>query len=170
MTTGVYIITNTINYKCYVGSSVNIEHRWTGKYNRYLTSAFNKYGINNFSFEILAICNPIKEDLLYFEQKCINLFKPEYNILKVAGSPLGSKDTEETKLNKSIAAINRGYSQSAIEAMKQANIGNTYNLNRIVTEETKQKMSNTRQGKSIASKGKPWSEARRKAQEMKKVA
>lgn len=60
----VYKITNLINNKCYIGSSVNVEKRWqqhkncsqnpnSTQYNYPLYNAFRKYGIHNFSFEIL---------------------------------------------------------------------------------------------------------------------
>lgn len=62
MTKGIYKITNKINQKVYIGKSNNIENRWKyhqtrylqeKEYNKPLYRAFRKYGINNFSFEIL---------------------------------------------------------------------------------------------------------------------
>lgn len=59
---GIYKITNLLNAKCYIGKSKNIEQRWKEHKvrlcdNRYfdkpLYKAFRKYGINNFSFEII---------------------------------------------------------------------------------------------------------------------
>lgn len=60
---GIYKITNTINNKCYIGQSVNIEHRWiehksaarnySQKNSSALYNAINKYGIENFKFEII---------------------------------------------------------------------------------------------------------------------
>lgn len=60
----VYKITNLVNEKCYIGSSVNVEKRWTQEknsafnpnsksYNYPLSCAFRKYGLENFKFEIL---------------------------------------------------------------------------------------------------------------------
>lgn len=62
----VYKITNNINNKCYIGSSINVKQRWQQEknaaynskqisYNYPLSQAFRKYGIENFSFEILEI-------------------------------------------------------------------------------------------------------------------
>lgn len=56
--------------------------------------ALLKYGYSNFSFEILEYCE--KKDVIQREQHYFDLCKPEYNILKVAGSPLGRKHSEET--------------------------------------------------------------------------
>jgi len=54
-----------------------------------------KYGYSNFSLEILEYCNVDK--LVNKEQFYMNLFEPQYNILKDAGSSLGLKHSEETK-------------------------------------------------------------------------
>ena len=50
-------------------------------------------GILNF-LEIIEYCE--KSDLIKKEQYYIDLLKPEYNILKIAGSSLGFKHTEES--------------------------------------------------------------------------
>jgi len=51
-------------------------------------------GHKNFQLAILCYCEP--ENVLSLEQHYIDSLKPEYNILQVAGSPLGHKHTEET--------------------------------------------------------------------------
>lgn len=62
---GIYKITNKINNKCYIGQSVDINKRWNAHihsfnnidvYNYPLYRAFRKYGIENFSFEIIETC------------------------------------------------------------------------------------------------------------------
>lgn len=63
MSIGIYKITNKINGKSYIGQSTNIEGRFERHKNekRYiLGEAFNKYGIDNFNFEIIEEC-PKKE-------------------------------------------------------------------------------------------------------------
>lgn len=66
MTIGIYKITNNINQKSYIGKSIRIEERWryhknnfnnSQDYNKLLYQAFRKYGIENFSFEILEKCD-----------------------------------------------------------------------------------------------------------------
>lgn len=54
-----------------------------------------KYGFTNFSLEILEYCD--KSKCIEREQYYLDLFKPEYNILKTAGSPFGFKHSDETK-------------------------------------------------------------------------
>ena len=80
MKSGVYIITNTANGKHYIGESWNIQHRiWQHKSalranchdNEYLQRSVNKYGLENFKFEILEECNP--EFTASFEHYWCNL-------------------------------------------------------------------------------------------------
>jgi len=56
--------------------------------------AILKNGYSNFSIEILEYCTPencIEKENYYFEK-----LKPEYNLLKIAGSNIGYKHTKET--------------------------------------------------------------------------
>ena len=64
---GIYKITNQINGKCYIGQSTNIHKRWNNhrsayqnqnahEYNYYLYRAMRKYGIENFTFEVIEEC------------------------------------------------------------------------------------------------------------------
>lgn len=61
---GIYKITNKINKKCYIGQSNQIEKRWrdhkTYQWKRHpeypLYKAFIKYGIENFTFEVIEQC------------------------------------------------------------------------------------------------------------------
>lgn len=71
---GVYIIQNKENNKVYVGASVNVDERlWQHKFmlrknihhNLHLQSAFNKYGEQSFSFDLLEPC----EASLIFSQE-----------------------------------------------------------------------------------------------------
>jgi group I intron endonuclease len=60
-------------------------------------SGLLKHGYNNFSLEIIEYCEPFS--LLERENYYFMLLKPEYNISKVAGSPmLGRKHAPQKKL------------------------------------------------------------------------
>jgi len=63
--------------------------------NRPLERALLKYGFSNFSLEILEYCDK-KEDAVKREQYYLDYLKPKYNIVKLAGSTLGYKHTEES--------------------------------------------------------------------------
>lgn len=98
---GIYKWLNNINDKCYVGSSIYLYKRLSKYYSinflaeevstgsSTIYKALLKYGHSNFRLDILEYCD--KEFLIKREQYYINLLKPEYNILKVAGSRLGYK-------------------------------------------------------------------------------
>lgn len=79
---GIYLIRNTINNKVYIGQSTDIERRWVEHKRKYsleknkniiLYKAFKKYGLDNFSFEILEECK--EEELNERETFYIGLYK-----------------------------------------------------------------------------------------------
>jgi len=116
MKSGVYKITNLLNNHCYIGSSSNINNRWythktrlkhNNNLNLHLKNAINKYGFENFKFEILATCP--KKYLLKLEQWFIDNLKPEYNIRKIAQSNLGITLTKDwkNKISNSLKGIKR---------------------------------------------------------------
>ncbi len=111
---GIYLITNVINKKQYVGSSINVYYRiQTHKCklaknkhkNPKLQNGYNKYGLSNFAFTILEFVDDIN-DLLKREQYYIDNLKPWYNILPIAGNVLGLKHSNET-IKKCIEASKR---------------------------------------------------------------
>ena len=76
MSIGIYKITNLLNNKIYVGQSTNIEKRFyqhTIRNQQYIDQEIQKYGKENFSFEILETCLP--EQLNEREIYWIDYFK-----------------------------------------------------------------------------------------------
>ena len=101
---GIYQIRNLLNSKIYIGSTVNLRKRKNRHfselnlnchYNIHLQRAFNKYGKENFVFEVLITC--YQNMLVWYEQQFIDEWKPEYNIQEEAGTNLGVKRTPEMK-------------------------------------------------------------------------
>lgn len=81
----VYKITNKINDKCYIGSSIRVEKRWkqhindaqnpnSNRYQYPLYQAFRKYGIENFNFEILRDDFNDEKEMTAFEKEMIIFF------------------------------------------------------------------------------------------------
>lgn len=71
MKSGIYKITNTLNGNLYIGLSKNLTQRMSEHKSRYLAEgrqsydsplyrAFRKYGIENFSFEVIEYCEEEK--------------------------------------------------------------------------------------------------------------
>jgi group I intron endonuclease len=93
---GIYLIKNNINGKSYIGQSIDIENRWKNhiRCNKDypLYRAFKKYGVENFTFEILELCD--KEDLTEKEIYYYELLKPEYNQIFPNENPVFNKDVE----------------------------------------------------------------------------
>jgi len=94
---GVYKITNMINGKFYIGSSNDIQNRWSQHKaclknnehgNNHLQNAWNLYGGENFKFEIIEECSPSMQ--FEREQYYINELKPfddrGYNIVRQISS------------------------------------------------------------------------------------
>lgn len=104
---GVYRWTNLKNGKTYIGSGINLYKRIGEYYSqrnlerqiiRYkskISRSILKHGHSNFSLEILEYCTPLEP--IEREQYYLDLFKPEYNILRTAGNSLGFKHSDETK-------------------------------------------------------------------------
>jgi len=95
---GIYKIENLVNGKFYIGSSVDILKRWNHHSgdlnsnrhcNSYLQRAWNKYGEDNFSFEIIDIVED-KSVLFKREQYLLDTLNPfgdnGYNICKTTNS------------------------------------------------------------------------------------
>lgn len=161
MITGIYQITNTVNGKCYVGSAVRFHSRWrlhrtqlnNGKHHsKVLQRAWDKYGEASFEFRKLLVC--AKTDLLWFEQRAMDVLKPEYNICKVAGSVIGYRHTEKAKEDARVRAtgntLRRGkkISGEAKKRISEARKGK--GVGRVFSEETKAKISAAHKGRTIS--------------------
>jgi len=100
---GVYLWTNKINGKRYIGSSINLSGRFLHYFsiayistiNMLIYKALLKYGHENFSLSILEYCD--LADVIDREQFYLDTLKPEYNTLDLAYSSGGFKHTENSK-------------------------------------------------------------------------
>ena len=106
--TGIYVITNDIDARVYIGSATSFKQRYAVHKkkithnegcNPKLKNFANKYGIEHLTFSAVHACE--KEDLLKMEQLYLDIFQPfddnGFNIARKAGSPIGYKHTQEAK-------------------------------------------------------------------------
>jgi len=130
---GIYMFTNKINEKRYIGSSDNLRRRFQQYFNKnYLIKntcmticcALLKHGHENFSLIILEYFEVA--ELLIREKHYWGILNPEYNIAKEPGAPMsGRKHSNETK-----------------QILSEANKGENHpNYGKTLNNETKTKIS-----------------------------
>lgn len=144
---GIYRWVNQINGKSYVGSAVNLskrlsEHFIGNKSNIIIQQAFDKYGLSNFSVEILEYCD--QQILIEREQYYLDLINKKYNLNPVAGSRLGAKHSEESRQKMSErlhSEETRKKISKALSGYKHPQYGlrgeNSHNYGKTHSEETK---------------------------------
>lgn len=169
MASGIYQIENQRNGKRYIGSAVNIRHRWAQHlndlhrgehHNRHLQRAFNKYGEATFVFEVLEETR--LENLIEREQHYFDTLNPEYNIARTAGNTLGVRYTEETLAKMSRAHTGERHHMYGKHLTKEhrRKIGLAHK-GKHVSEETRAKISAAHMGERNHNYGKHPSEATR---------
>ena len=151
----IYCITNNINKKMYIGQAISFStngrkrgarQRWLDHCNRaknhvdecrLLESAIRKYREENFTLEILLICN--QDKLNYFESlfiKGFNTLSPNGYNLRIEGEN-GRLHSEETKNKMSLTRTGKKHSE---ETKNKIGLAHT---NKFVSEETKIKIGST---------------------------
>ena len=158
MNSGIYLITNTVTGKQYVGQSNGINKRFS-RHKRaartknrresfYLHSSISKHGVENFKFEVLLYAKD-REYLNLMEQRCI----AAYGTLSPAGYNLDSGG---------------GVSRVLSETSKTKLLGRpAWNKGIPMSEEQKRKLSAIRKGMPSPSKGRPVSEEQKRKQSEK---
>ena len=191
--TGIYKITNKVTGSCYIGSAVSFKKRWAqhrSHLNRNihhsfkLQNSFNKHG-DVFEYVVLLFCD--KTDLIFYEQRALDIYKPKYNVSYTAGSCLGRPVRPETKLKISLALKgkphtkehtekvaltkrnktfpNRRYSEQALENIRNANkarIGFRF------SDEVKLRMSEAQKGNTNCRGFKASEETKKKLSDLRK--
>lgn len=160
MSSGIYQIKNTINNLVYIGSSHQIEHRWSEHKrnlianrheNVYLQRAWNKYGSNVFSFEVVELADP--KQLLTVEQIWLNKTRSfdksiGYNICVAADAPMRGR-TASLETRAKLCKIRKGKGPVIRDkAAWQLSIKKSWERRRLVpvSGETRKRMSFAHKG------------------------
>lgn len=161
--TGIYKIENLVNGKVYIGQAVDIECRWISHismlknnkhHSKHLQNSWNKYGEENFKFEIIEECS--FEELNEKEIYWINKFKENCYNLTSGGdggdtfSKRGVISQEITRNKLSVVQRNRlknGVSIETRKKMAMSKYGNTWNKGRKHTQESIENMRLAKLGK-----------------------
>ena len=121
---GIYKITNKITNKFYIGSSNNIKRRWDEHirelnrnvhHNSYLQNAWNKYGEENFVFEIIELCNndtQIEREQYWLDKTMCYDKNIGYNLSKIASKVILSDNAILDRRNKKISQTQIGENNS----------------------------------------------------------
>lgn len=179
MAMGIYKITNLVNGKFYIGSTSNFqkrkrEHRsgliTNTHFNNHLQHAFNKYGIESFSFEVVEHVDNIG-DLLDVEQKYLDELNPcdmeiGYNLSRCATSyrvcgednpHFGVPKSEEQKRKTSESLKGHKHSketkQKISKAVKGKNTGEDHwSYGKERSQQHRERLSESMKGKFLAEK------------------
>lgn len=172
MKSGTYVITNTVNGKQYVGSSVDVGRRFAVHrmelrkgvhHSPALQRAWDRYGESAFTFERLATCPAGM--CIPMEQALMDGVRPAYNVARTAGSRLGVRHTEATRAKMSaavrkprapftpehraaISAARRGKSNGPISAEHRAALL-AANVGKPCSPEKRAKLSAAHLGKTL---------------------
>ena len=166
MNSGIYTITYTKTNDFYVGSAKDFSKRFSSHKHSLINNThhcsrlqniFNKHGMDVLVFKEIEACKP--EQLLEREQYYLDTLKPTLNTLKIAGSSMGYKYTEEQKQNISKGRKGKQVSPEGLAKMKL----------KMQSPEMRKHLSDLAKGRPAPNKGKPMSEEqKRKLSEIKK--
>lgn len=129
--------------------------------NEHLQRAWNKYGIDNFKFNILFYTDEINARM--FEQRTLDRIKPEYNIEKEVNG-VGCRRSEETKrkVSKTLTGRKRKpFSEETKLRMSKAKKGNKYRLGTKQSAEARAKITAALTGEKNHNFGRDFSEEHR---------
>jgi group I intron endonuclease len=140
-TCGIYVISNKVNSKMYIGKSSDLYNRLSvhrkdlnlnKHYNDHLQNAWNKYGENNFDFSVLELINEEfidSKEIFYIEFYKTN--NPQYGYNKTIGGEgaTGYKHTEEMKKQIGDSCRGKKWSQETKDRVNKNRIKNKDNKN-----------------------------------------
>lgn len=168
----VYCILNIFTNKRYVGSTIRLasrkrQHLHELRKNKHvckiMQDEFNTYGESSFRFITLEEVKTFERDDLFIrEQYWIDLYKPEYNNLSVAGKYIGdyirTKEAKEKRRKNMLGRKPSAETRAKMSASHRANPRRGYKL----TNEQKEHLSKINMGENNPNWGIGRSEETRK--------
>lgn len=152
---GVYIITNLINGKEYIGESEDIKRRmWTHSTSKtqVIHKAIIKYGIDNFQVYCEYFPNSTKLFRLGMETDMIDLYETlaprGYNICRIGCDCIGYKHTESALIKMSETHKGKSFSDDHKRKLSLSHKG------KILSETTKLKIGESSKGRTHSEKTK----------------
>jgi len=161
----IYRFVNKINGKSYIGKTNNIQRRVRrhindSKYKSiYFHRSLNKYGISNFSIEILCICDNIDElnemEYHYIKQYKSRQYQNGYNLTDGGEGSYGYITSEETRKKLSKSLKNRIFTKEwkdRISKSKKRNYikENHPNFGKKLSKTTREKISKSAIGRTVS--------------------
>jgi group I intron endonuclease len=147
-----YVITDNLHSKKYIGQTINLKQRWIAHKTvkptiLYIDRAIKKYGIQNFTYQIVAFCET-QRDADCAEQFLINIHDSRnkskgYNIKPGGKVATGWKHTSDTK--RKISLSEQGKTISVDTKLKMSDS----QIKRIRLKKEFKKMSETKRRKKI---------------------
>lgn len=150
----IYVFTNKINGKQYVGQTVRPFEERFGEHKRkksLLNSAFNKYGEENFTYKVVDTAETIEElnrKEVAWIQKLGSVEPFGYNLCYGGGNTMGYNHKPESRLKMSMTKKNKGsakgeknhfYGKKHTEETRRK-MREAWATKRVMTEEMKQKI------------------------------
>lgn len=163
----IYLITNIKNKKQYIGiTKYSLEERLSQHIKRgfLLTEAIKKYGKEKFSIELIEEVESAERvyELEIFYIKKYNTKAPNgYNLTDGGDGIFGwqpsdeyrqecSERVKELHKNKKVGMYGRKHNEETKRKMSEASKGNKNCLGRVLSEETKLKISSSHKGKVLS--------------------
>ncbi len=145
-----YLITNLLNNKVYVGQSYSETERWRqhkyaarSKPRQYIDCAMKKYGISNFTYEVIA--NSLtQDDGDFIEIELIKQFNSQDRMLGYNISPGGDKVWNKGLQKEKHPMFGKHHSEETKMKMANSRIGIILGPH---SKETKKKISDANKGK-----------------------
>lgn len=185
MNCGIYLLTNKVNGRQYVGQSINIKKRMREHANAnkkdcaYLHNAIRKHGWENFDLQMLIVVDN-KEDMNRYERELIEHYQTlspggynckdgglsgmvsEATRRKQSASKLGKSQnlTPEQRAARAAVWLGRKHSEETKQRMREWNLGRKMpETSATFSDEYRQKMSELKKGQT------PWIAGKRHTDE-----